>query len=151
MYIFAYMFKKQLYILIILMGISIVGIIAIQYVWIKSAIQLESDQFDHSVNKALNSVIAKLETKESVLHITQSLDFDDSFMEYDIYSDDTDIREISDSSIHIKTIGVISDNLLSDSVSKITSTVYLDSDSLTHLSKKLLIFKPKTDFYIEIC
>jgi len=48
--------------LIALMGISIVGIIIIQLVWMNNAIHVRNELFDRSVNEALTSTTNRLET-----------------------------------------------------------------------------------------
>jgi two-component system phosphate regulon sensor histidine kinase PhoR len=47
--------------IIILMGVSILGIIAVQLVWMNNAIQVKNELFDRSVNDALNNTVSKLE------------------------------------------------------------------------------------------
>jgi two-component system phosphate regulon sensor histidine kinase PhoR len=47
--------------IIILMGISILGIIAVQLVWMNNAIQVKNELFNRSVNEALNNTVNKLE------------------------------------------------------------------------------------------
>lgn len=47
--------------IIILMGISILGIIAVQLVWMNNAIQVKNELFNRSVNEALNNTVSKLE------------------------------------------------------------------------------------------
>jgi len=47
--------------LIILMGISILGIIAVQLVWMNNAIAVKNELFNRSVNEALNNTVNKLE------------------------------------------------------------------------------------------
>lgn len=53
--------KKLFTGIIILMGISILGIIAVQLVWMNNAIQVKNELFDRSVNDALNNTVNKLE------------------------------------------------------------------------------------------
>lgn len=50
--------------LIILMGISILGIVIIQLVWMNNAIRLRNELFDRSVNEALAQTSRRLETME---------------------------------------------------------------------------------------
>ena len=50
--------------LIGLMGISILGIIIIQLVWMNNAIRVRNELFDRSVNEALNSATNRLETMQ---------------------------------------------------------------------------------------
>ena len=47
--------------LVILMGISILGIIIVQLVWINNAIRVKNELFDRSVNEALNNTVNRLE------------------------------------------------------------------------------------------
>ncbi len=47
--------------LIVLMGISILGIIAVQLVWMNNAILVKNELFSRSVNEALNNTVNKLE------------------------------------------------------------------------------------------
>src|SRR5215207_4969963 len=49
-----------------LMGVSLLGIIAFQLYWIHQAYLVKEEQFDRSVQEALNQVAAKLETHEAV-------------------------------------------------------------------------------------
>jgi two-component system phosphate regulon sensor histidine kinase PhoR len=55
--------KKIITGLIVLMGISIVGIIIIQLVWMNNAIKLRNELFDRSVTEALNSATNRLDTE----------------------------------------------------------------------------------------
>ena len=54
--------KKIITGLIALMGISIIGIIIIQLVWMNNAIRVRNELFDRSVNEALTSTTNRLET-----------------------------------------------------------------------------------------
>jgi two-component system phosphate regulon sensor histidine kinase PhoR len=47
--------------IIILMGVSILGIIAVQLIWMNNAIQVKNELFNRSVNEALNNTVNKLE------------------------------------------------------------------------------------------
>jgi len=56
--------KKIITGLIALMGISILGIIIIQLVWMNNAIRVRNELFDRSVNEALNGTTNHLETMQ---------------------------------------------------------------------------------------
>lgn len=56
--------KKIITGLIALMGISIIGIIVVQLVWMNNAIRLRNELFDRSVNEALTSTTNRLETMQ---------------------------------------------------------------------------------------
>jgi two-component system phosphate regulon sensor histidine kinase PhoR len=64
MIIFDAMNKKVITGLIALMGISIVGIIVIQLIWMNNAIRVKNELFDRSVNEALTSTTNRLETMQ---------------------------------------------------------------------------------------
>ncbi|HAQ18996.1 MAG TPA: hypothetical protein DCR40_07150 [Prolixibacteraceae bacterium] len=64
MIIFDAMNKKVITGLITLMGISILGIIVIQLIWMNNAIRVRNELFDRSVNEALNSTTNRLETMQ---------------------------------------------------------------------------------------
>lgn len=63
--------------LITLMGISILGIIIIQLVWMNNAIRVRNELFDRSVNEALNSTTNRLETLQD-FHMINHFAFDDT-------------------------------------------------------------------------
>jgi two-component system phosphate regulon sensor histidine kinase PhoR len=64
MIIFDAMNKKVITGLIALMGVSIIGIIIIQLIWMNNAIRVRNELFDRSVNEALNSTTSRLETMQ---------------------------------------------------------------------------------------
>ncbi len=55
--------KKVIIGLIVLMGISILGIIAVQLIWMNNAIRVKNELFSRSVNDALNNTVTKLESR----------------------------------------------------------------------------------------
>ena len=68
--------RQNIPILIGLMSIALMGVIVIQFLWIKSAIQLKQEQFDGAVHHALMSVSGDLGNKYGVHLITEKLDED---------------------------------------------------------------------------
>ena len=62
----------MLYTLIVLICLSLLGIIIVQFFWIRNAIQVREAQFNRSVNDAMGVVVNKLETKESVHMLIRS-------------------------------------------------------------------------------
>jgi len=72
--------KRTLYILIALICLSLLGIIIVQFFWIRNAIQVKEAQFDRSVNDAMGVVVNKLETKENV-HLLARNSINDSIKE----------------------------------------------------------------------
>nr|NQU92837.1 two-component sensor histidine kinase [Bacteroidota bacterium] len=53
--------KKTIGWIIALMSVSLAGIIAVQLQWIQNAVEVKTEQFNNSVNDALNMVVSKLE------------------------------------------------------------------------------------------
>jgi len=66
--------KRVLTGLIILMSIALIGIIAIQILWINNAIKLRQEQYTGAITHALGLVTKKLETKESVNYLSNTTD-----------------------------------------------------------------------------
>ena len=64
--------NKVLYLLIGLICIALCGIIAVQFLWIKNAIEVREAQFDRSVNDAMGLAVNKIETRENVCFIGKS-------------------------------------------------------------------------------
>jgi two-component system, OmpR family, phosphate regulon sensor histidine kinase PhoR len=58
------MSKRIIYIIVILMSFSLVGLVSLQSYWIRNAITVEEANFRKSVNDAMNDVIQKLEKLE---------------------------------------------------------------------------------------
>lgn len=59
--------KKIITGLIVVMGISILGIITVQVVWMKNAISVKTEQFDRGVSDALNYTVGRLEVIHDVM------------------------------------------------------------------------------------
>ena len=67
--------KKLFAGIIVLMGISILGIIAVQLIWMNNAIRVKNELFNRSVNEALNNTVNKLEDIQH-FSIVSNLAFD---------------------------------------------------------------------------
>lgn len=57
--------RKTIYILVILMSLGMIGIISIQYFWIKNALDLRKVQFNRAVLTAMNEVTHKLQKEHA--------------------------------------------------------------------------------------
>ena len=66
--------------LIVLICLSLLGIIIVQFFWIKNAIQVKEAQFNRSVNDAMGVVVNTLETRETV-HLLARTSINDSIRE----------------------------------------------------------------------
>jgi two-component system phosphate regulon sensor histidine kinase PhoR len=68
--------KHTIHILIGLMSLALIGVMAIQFLMIKNAIDIKQEQFDKSVNDAMLEVSATMENKIGVQMITRRLETD---------------------------------------------------------------------------
>ena len=68
--------KRLLYILIAGICISLIGIVTVQFFWIRNAFQVKEAQFNRSVNDALGVVVNKLETRENMHFISRNFEGD---------------------------------------------------------------------------
>jgi signal transduction histidine kinase len=65
--------RKILYIIIGLICISLLGIMSVQYLWIRNAIKVSEAQFDRSVNDAMGNAVNKLETREDIAFLRSNV------------------------------------------------------------------------------
>ncbi len=63
--------KKIIAGLITLLGLSILGIVAVQVVWMKNAVRVRNELFDRSVTEALHQSVARLSTIHDVMIIRE--------------------------------------------------------------------------------
>jgi two-component system phosphate regulon sensor histidine kinase PhoR len=56
--------------IIILMGISLLGVIFIQLLWMKKAINVKEEQFDQQINKLLSNVALRIERNQNALMLS---------------------------------------------------------------------------------
>ncbi|MDA9555650.1 HAMP domain-containing histidine kinase [Pelobium sp.] len=66
--------KKSINLIIGLMSFALLGVMAMQYYFIKESYRLKSQLFDQAVNDALNNVTDKLEKKEAIVFLAQKAD-----------------------------------------------------------------------------
>lgn len=55
------------------MSISLIGIITVQFFWVKQAIAVKETQFDHSVNQALSRIVEHVETVDAARFFTSRI------------------------------------------------------------------------------
>jgi two-component system phosphate regulon sensor histidine kinase PhoR len=63
--------------LVILMGFSLLGIIAVQFYWFNNSVKVRNELFDRSVNEAMNKAVRRLETGHD-LKIIRNFTYGDS-------------------------------------------------------------------------
>lgn len=59
-----------------LMSVSVIGVMAIQYLWLTYAIKLKSEEFERSVNSALMAVATDIEKKHTIGCLANKLESD---------------------------------------------------------------------------
>jgi len=67
------MSKKGIWILTGIMSLALLGLLLVQYQWIKNAVDLKEQQFSLVVNRTLNEVINGLEEQEASTKITREI------------------------------------------------------------------------------
>lgn len=86
--------------LIVLMGISILGIITVQLVWMNNALKVKNELFNRGVNEALTNTVRKLEDIHN-FGVVNRLAFDDSVR----WVFETDENEDFDTEMEIHFLG----------------------------------------------
>ncbi len=67
------MSKRLLWTLIGVMSCTLLGLIMVQVYWIRTSITLQREEFGNSVRAALGSIVKRLETEESIYHISNEI------------------------------------------------------------------------------
>ncbi|MEI7723741.1 MAG: HAMP domain-containing sensor histidine kinase [Bacteroidota bacterium] len=81
--------KRILYIIIASICISLIGIIIVQFFWIRNAFQVKEAQFARSVNDALGSVVSKIEARENMFFISRNFEGDSIMRIVQAFTKDT--------------------------------------------------------------
>jgi two-component system, OmpR family, phosphate regulon sensor histidine kinase PhoR len=90
--------KKIISGLIVLMGISILGIITVQLIWMNNALRVKNELFSRSVNEALNNTVNKLDDIHNFGVVNQMVFSDSLHWENDIDEDfDMEFFQLPDS------------------------------------------------------
>ena len=103
--------KRILYILIASICISLAGIIAVQFFWIRNALTVKEVQFARSVNDALGSVVSKIETRENMFFISRNFEGDSILSIVQAFTRDTSslIKNQLDSLLLINEMPIVKD------------------------------------------
>ena len=109
--------KKQITWIIALMSVALIGIISLQVYWIAHDIKLKEQQFDQTINQAMNSIVDKIETREA-FHIIRNrfFDFDPNQLQSLMESNTLDGSpfEISDTGISLPEFPPVSPRFIHD-------------------------------------
>ena len=65
--------------LVILMGVALLGIVAVQFYWFNNSVKVRNELFDRSVNDAITKAAIKLENNHNFKLIQQFSQNADSF------------------------------------------------------------------------
>ena len=60
--------RQYIWILIVLMSVALLGLIAVQFKWIQSAIEVEKKKFNSLVESSLSEIVDKIAERETVLY-----------------------------------------------------------------------------------
>jgi len=75
--------KKNIYwILPLVASIALLGLIIVQFIWIKNAIKVKEAQFSQQVGKALAEVVAELEKQETIVNFMEEVNYYGSLNNY---------------------------------------------------------------------
>lgn len=66
--------RKSIILIMAFMSFALVGVMAMQFYFIRESYELKTQLFDQSVNEALKNVSAKLEKKEALIFLAQKAD-----------------------------------------------------------------------------
>jgi two-component system, OmpR family, phosphate regulon sensor histidine kinase PhoR len=71
-----YKIKKNVYwILPVVASVALLGLIVLQYFWIRNAFEVKQEQFSQQVNKSLNEVVEELEKEETIVNIIEEINY----------------------------------------------------------------------------
>ncbi len=65
--------KRKISLIILLMSISLIGIILVQYFWIKNAIEVKERHFDNSAFTAMDAVIKKIDKFDALKYLEEAI------------------------------------------------------------------------------
>ncbi len=90
-YIFENMKMKRFYLILALMSVSLIGIIVVQWLWVRNAIDIREENYDRDVRKALAQTVSQLDKKRNMVfmserignHLPDSISFQDKLFPAD--------------------------------------------------------------------
>lgn len=78
--------KRYIWFLIVLMSVSLLGLIVVQFRWIQNAIKVEKKKFDSLIDKSLAEIVDKISDKETILYEkSQKISFSDKDDAYSLF------------------------------------------------------------------
>ena len=64
---------KRLYLIIVLMSVSLVGIIGVQWYWIRNAIELREENYDRDVREALTQTVQRIDKRMNMVFMANKM------------------------------------------------------------------------------
>src|SRR4051812_47793820 len=59
------MSKRKILLIIFFMAVAVIGLVGLQFYWIKGALFVQEEYFNQNVSRAMNEVVSKLDRMES--------------------------------------------------------------------------------------
>jgi len=66
--------KRTLWIITVVLSITLIGLIFVQFYWIKNAIEIKQEQFKQLVNSGLDNVVKEIENREMVYKVVNEIE-----------------------------------------------------------------------------
>ncbi len=79
--------KGHIRILVVVMSVALIGLLAVQWFWVRNAVALREKQFQQRVMSAMESVTEHLQDQEIVMAIGQGAAFGNPFMQHNVGRD----------------------------------------------------------------
>src|SRR6056297_352041 len=73
-YIFDIMKMKRLYLILLLMTISLIGIMVVQWLWIRNALYIREKNYDRDVREALAQTVSHLDKKRNMVFMSERME-----------------------------------------------------------------------------
>lgn len=126
--------RKTVILLILLISVALLGLISIQILLLKNAVELKLQAFNHSANTALNNIVQKLENRESMARIFR-----------------ISIDHQQDTTRELAFINVITEDSIKQENFRYTSTRWAGTDQNVKFEGDKLVYLLSTPQHVRIC
>ena len=72
-YIFDSMKMKRLYLILVLMTVSLIGIVLVQWLWIRNALDIREENYDRDVREALAQTVSHLDKRRNMVFMSERM------------------------------------------------------------------------------
>ncbi len=130
--------SKNIWILIIFMAAIMISLIIVQIYWIKNALHLKEEQFNHLVNTSISNVVDHIRYQETLKQITAEVNETDTFFQYKVDFHSNSNGKIFDSSCYIRQNGIYIKHSFRTSFNQTgNESVSICYDTNSHLETKV--------------